>query len=79
MVSKTVTQWVGLLVLMISVIIADHVIAQEDEKPPRLGSADQTENRIDLDKLIKQPIFELHFLDYYFDFKKRLLHTQNVM
>ncbi len=39
---------------------------------PRLGGADQTENRIDLDNLIKQPVFELPFLQPYFDFKDSL-------
>ena len=45
---------------------------EEDESNPRLGSADQVDNRLELDKLVKQPVFELSFLGPYFDFKENL-------
>jgi porin len=39
---------------------------------PKLGSVDQVDNRIAFDDVVKQPIFELTFLQAYFDFKKNL-------
>jgi porin len=56
------------------VIFSIPLVAQqpEQESTPRLGSADQVNNRLDLDKLIKQPVFELSFLDPYFDFKDKV-------
>lgn len=44
-------------------------IAQEIDTIPRLGSADQVDNRIELDRFITHPVFELSFLQPYFDFK----------
>lgn len=47
-------------------------MAQESDSIPRLGGVDQVENRITFDDLVKQPVFELTFLDGYFNFKKNL-------
>ena len=43
--------------------------AEEEETPPRLGSADQVDNRMELDNQAKEPFLEFAFLDPYFDFK----------
>jgi len=47
------------------------LFAQEEERP-KLGSADQVDNRLALDKLVTHEFFELPFLNPYFDFKKGL-------
>ncbi len=39
---------------------------------PKLGSEDQVDNRIDLDRYLTHPVFELTFLDQYFEFKDSL-------
>lgn len=46
--------------------------AQDNDTIPALGSVDQVENRIAFDDIVQQPVFELTFLDPYFDFKKKL-------
>jgi porin len=43
-----------------------------EESHPQLGSADQVDNRMALDRLVKQPVFELTFLNPYFDFKEKV-------
>jgi len=65
-------KFVGLLLLI--VIFGVHVFAQEttDSSTPRLGSSGQVDNRMELDKLVKQPVFELLFLNPYFDFKDKV-------
>jgi len=47
------------------------LFAQEEERP-KLGSADQVDNRLALDKLVIHEFFELPFLNPYFDFKNGL-------
>ena len=44
---------------------------------PTLGSADQVDNRITFDGLVKQPVFELDFLQPYFDFKEERLQLDD--
>ena len=46
--------------------------SQESQETPKLGSADQVDNRIDLDRYLTHPVFELTFLDEYFEFKDSL-------
>ena len=46
--------------------------SQQNDSLPRLGSSDQVDNRIELDRYIKHPVFELSFLDKYFTFKDSL-------
>lgn len=62
--------------LLIWIVFAPEVFAQEKPKEsksnPRLGSADQVDNRLELDNQVKDPFFEFSFLDPYFDFKQRL-------
>ena len=62
------------LVIFLMFIFILPLMAQDETEasPPRLGSADQVDNRLDLDKLIKQPVFELSFLGPYFDFKDKI-------
>ena len=62
------------IVVTLAVFLSTAVVhgQKEDSSPPKLGGPDQAENRIDLDKYIKQPIFELSFLQPYFDFKDSL-------
>ena len=57
-----------LLFLLVSVV----GWSQEKDSIPRLGSSDQVDNRIELDRYIKHPVFELSFLDKYFAFKDSL-------
>ena len=42
---------------------------QPESKTPRFGSADQVDNRMELDGKTKEPVFELGFLQPYFNFK----------
>ena len=62
--------------LFFLLLMTFHPVWSQQDTPqdtlPRLGSADQVENRIDLDNLVKQPIFELPFLQPYFNFKDTL-------
>lgn len=44
----------------------------QDKVGPKLGSSDQVDNRLALDELVTHEIFELSFLDPYFDFKSKL-------
>ena len=46
------------------------VSAQEMDSIPALGSVDQVDNRLVFDDIVKHPVFELSFLDPYFEFKK---------
>jgi hypothetical protein len=48
------------------------VLAQETDSVPALGSLDQVENRMTFDNLVQQPVFELNFIDPYFDFKENV-------
>ena len=53
--------------------MASHLAwSQENDSIPKLGSSDQAENRIELDRYMTHPVFELSFLDKYFDFKDSL-------
>lgn len=63
--NKVAKIWV--IVLMLLVI---ELKAQEKDSIPKLGSVDQVDNRIAFDDVVKQPVFELTFLNSYFDFKK---------
>jgi len=44
----------------------------DNDSIPRLGSPDQVDNRLDLDKEVNHPLWELSFLNPYFDFKDKL-------
>ena len=46
--------------------------AEDDHSTPKLGSADQVDNRMELDNKVKEPTLEFSFLDPYFDFKQKL-------
>lgn len=46
--------------------------SENEKSTPRLGSPDQVDNRLELDKSTKQPFLELSFLQPYFDFKENL-------
>lgn len=59
--------------LVISTLLWIPIGAQtKSDSIPKLGGPDQVENRIQLDKLFESQVFELNFLNPYFDFKDRL-------
>jgi porin len=62
------------LLLILLLILTFQAYGQEEGEsvPPRLGGPDQVENRMTFDNLVQQPIFELSFLNPYFDFKDSL-------
>ncbi|MFZ9032307.1 MAG: carbohydrate porin [Robiginitalea sp.] len=43
---------------------------QKSDTLPKLGSADQVDNRLELDQKVQEPLVELTFLSPYFDFKE---------
>ena len=57
-------------ILAVQCFFAALVTAQSET--PRLGGAEQVDNRIDLDRIIQRPMFGLSFLDPYFEFKDTL-------
>ncbi len=50
----------------------DNNLYGQNDTIPKLGSVDQVDNRIAFDDFVKQPVFELTFLNPYFNFKKNL-------
>ena len=61
----------GSITLLILAFVSTSLIAQDEERP-RFGSSDQVDNQLALDELVTHEIFELPFLNPYFDFKKGL-------
>ena len=61
-------------VIIFSIILrlSVDVYAQDNDSIPKMGSVDQVDNRIAFDDVVKQPVFELSFLNPYFDFKKKV-------
>jgi porin len=57
--------------LLVLAFVSTSLIAQDKERP-RFGSSDQVDNQLALDDLVTHEIFELPFLNPYFDFKKGL-------
>ncbi len=58
--------------LIITCLLSSNLTAQETDSIPALGSVDQVDNRISFDELVQQPVFELKFLEPYFDFKEKV-------
>ncbi|MCK5469164.1 MAG: hypothetical protein KAI99_11655, partial [Cyclobacteriaceae bacterium] len=61
--------------ILFSLIVSISYAQSENDSIPKLGSVDQVDNRIAFDDVVKQPVFELTFLQPYFDFKKNLKET----
>ena len=61
--------------ILFSLIVSISYAQSENDSIPKLGSVDQVDNRIAFDDVMKQPVFELTFLQPYFDFKKNLKET----
>jgi porin len=61
-----------ILIATILIFINLQSYAQEEKGEPRLGSADQNENREDFDDSVKYSVWDFHFLQPYFDFKTKL-------
>jgi porin len=59
------------ITLLALTFVSASLFAQDEERPS-LGSSEQVDNRLALDELITHEIFELSFLNPYFDFKKGL-------
>ena len=62
------------ITIFLTFFLFQAIFAQDDgqNKIPRLGGPDQVENRMTFDNLVKQPVFELSFLNPYFDYKDSL-------
>ncbi|MDM9630547.1 carbohydrate porin [Robiginitalea sp. M39] len=62
--------------LLPALMIGSSVTLNAQEQPkksdslPKLGSADQVDNRLELDQKVTKPLLELPFLTPYFDFKE---------
>ena len=59
-------------IIIFLLVICQFGFAQENDSIPKLGSSDQVDNRMALDRIITHPVFELSFLDKYFAFKDSL-------
>lgn len=68
---KPINKWMFLLLMAGSVVALNaQQQSQKTDTLPKLGSADQVDNRLELDQEVREPLLEFSYLSPYFDFKE---------
>jgi porin len=71
--ANTIGKWLFLVLILGPTIgLNAQQETQKSDSLPKLGSADQVDNRLELDQIVQEPLLELTFLSPYFEFKERV-------
>ena len=71
--ANTIGKWLFLVLILGPLIVLNaQQESQKRDSLPKLGSADQVDNRLELDQIVQEPLLELNFLSPYFEFKERV-------